>query len=95
MPHKSISKRASRIGVQERRIIDGKSVKRFEPGFYSDGEAVYVDMNEFLKIYGICDVPEIRAVLWADIVGAFGNVPVLELGANTPTVPPRRRSALN
>ena len=95
MPHKPIPQCASRVGVQERRIVDGKSLKRFEPGFYSDGEAVYVDMNEFLKIYGISDVPEIRTVLWADIVRAFGNVPVHELGASTPTVPPRRGSALN
>jgi hypothetical protein len=77
-----------------KRFIDGKPVVRFEPGFYSDGEAVYVDMDEFLKTYGICDVPEIRAVVWADIVDAFGDIPVHELGANTPNDPPRRRSAL-
>jgi hypothetical protein len=39
-------------------------------------------MDEFLEIYGICNVPEIRAVLWADIVDVFGDVPVRELGAN-------------
>jgi hypothetical protein len=80
--------------TRHRTTTCGQPLKRLEPGFYSDGEIVFVDMDEFLEIYGICDVPEIRAVLWADIVDAFGDVPVLELGANTPTVPPRRRSAL-
>lgn len=73
----------------------GKLLKRFEPGFYSDGEIVYVDLDEFMKTYGICDVPEIRAVLWSDIVDAFGHVPVQELVANIPNIPPRRGSALN
>lgn len=95
MPRKALFKRDKSVEVPVRRMINGRSVKRFDPGFYSDGEAVYVDIDEFLETYGICDVPEIRAVLWVDIVDAFGDVPVHELGANTPTVPPRRRSALN
>jgi hypothetical protein len=55
----------------------------FQPGFYSDGETVYVDMGEFLDTYGVCDVPEIRAVLWSDIKEIFSGVPVQELRAKT------------
>jgi hypothetical protein len=95
MPRKTLFKRGKSVEAPVRKTINGRSVKRFEPGFYSDGEAVYVDMDEFLETYGVCDVPEVRAILWMDIVEAFGDVPVYELGANTPTVPPGRRSALN
>jgi hypothetical protein len=70
-------------------------LKRLEPGFYSDGEAVYLDMDEFLKTYEICDVQETRAVLWADIVDAFGDIPVHELRTKTSDMPPRRRTALS
>jgi hypothetical protein len=78
----------------QRRTTCGKLLEQFEPGFYSDGETVYVDMDEFLETYGICDVPEIRAVLWADILEVFGDVQINELRANTSTPLPRKRNAL-
>ena len=77
-----------------RRTTCGTFLEQFEPGFYSDGETVYVDMGEFLDTYGVCDVPEIRAVLWSDIREIFSGVPVQELRAKTSILPPRRRTAL-
>jgi hypothetical protein len=52
-------------------------------------------MDEFLEVHGICDEPEVRAVLWADLLDIFGDVPVNELRANTLIEPPRKKSALN
>jgi hypothetical protein len=76
------------------RIVDGKSVTQFEPGFYSDGETVYVDMGEFLAAHGVCDRPEIRAVLWSDLREMFSGVPVEELRVKASVLLPRRRTAL-
>jgi hypothetical protein len=53
-----------------------------------------VDMGEFLDTYGICDLPEIRAVLWSYLREIFSGVPVQELRAKTSVLPPRRRTAL-
>jgi hypothetical protein len=80
--------------TRHRTTTCGKSLDRFEPGFYSDGQTVYVDMGEFLDTYGICDLPEIRAVLWSYLREIFSGVPVQELRAKTSVLPPRRRTAL-
>jgi hypothetical protein len=80
--------------TRHRTTTCGKSLERFEPGFYSDGDTVYVDMGEFLATYGVCDLPEIRAVLWSDLREIFSGVPVQELPAKTSVFPPRRRTAL-
>ena len=80
---------------RQRRLTCGKFLEQFEPGFYSDGKTVYVDVDEFLETYGICDAPEIRAVLWAEILEVFGDVQINELRANTSTALPRKRNALS
>jgi hypothetical protein len=51
-------------------------------------------MGEFLKIYGMRDIPEVRNVVWAELLDIFGDVPVNELRANTPIEPPRKKSVL-
>ena len=80
---------------KHRVAASGKILHPLEPGFYSDGHAFYVDMDEFLRTYGICDAPESRAVVWAEILDAFGEVPVHELGADNLNDLPRKRSALD
>ncbi|HEY2496518.1 MAG TPA: hypothetical protein VGK24_05575 [Candidatus Angelobacter sp.] len=95
MPHEEQFRRAGYVECfAAERTVDGKSVTRFEPGFYSDGETVYVDMGEFLATHGVCDRPEIRAVLWSDLREIFSGVPVQELRAKTSVLLPRRRTAL-
>jgi hypothetical protein len=74
--------------------LDGRALECFQPGFYSDGETVYVDMGEFLDTYGVCDLPEIRAALWSDVREICSGVPVQELRAKTSVLLPRRRTAL-
>jgi hypothetical protein len=50
------------------------------PGFYCDvAGIVYVDMGEVLRAHGICDTPEIRAVLWSDIESEVFDVPLCEI----------------
>ncbi len=50
------------------------------PGFYCDvAGVVYVDMAEVLRAHGLCDTPEVRAVLWSDIETEFYDVPLREI----------------
>jgi hypothetical protein len=77
--------------LYQRTTPDGRALKRFAPGFYSDGETVYVDMGEFLETYGVCDLPEIRAVVWSDVREICAGVPVQELREKTSALPLRRR----
>jgi hypothetical protein len=50
------------------------------PGLYADsGGRLYLAMAEFLSVHGIPDSPEVRAAVWEEIRGVFGEIPVTEL----------------
>jgi hypothetical protein len=61
-------------------INDKSHLECFMSGFYCDSwGVVYVDMSEVLRAHGICDTPEVRAVLWSDIETEFYDVPLREI----------------
>jgi len=50
------------------------------PGLYADrGGRLYLAMAEFLSAHVIPDSPEVRAVVWEEIRGVFGEIAVMEL----------------
>ena len=50
------------------------------PGFYADsGGRLYLDMGEFLSVHGMPDSPQVRAVVWEEILDVFGDITVNEL----------------
>lgn len=50
------------------------------PGIYHDGEGhIHVNMQEFLRVHGLADNPEMRKVVWAEMRAVFGDVPIIEI----------------
>jgi hypothetical protein len=49
-------------------------------GLYADAEGrIYVDMREFLVQHGIPDKPEVREVVWAEMLDIFSGLTIFEL----------------
>lgn len=51
----------------------------FEPGFYFDGNIVYVDIGEFINAHGIPDMPQLRDVIWSEFQRVFSGIPIQRL----------------
>ena len=51
----------------------------FEPGFYFDGETIYVDIGEFINAYGMDDMPELYDVIWSESQKVFSGIPIKQL----------------
>jgi hypothetical protein len=68
--------------MKHRTTSGGAILKSLEPGFYSDGETIYVDLGEFLDVHGITDNRQTRLIVWSEIKDIFSDVPVRELCAN-------------
>ena len=49
-------------------------------GIYADDDGrIYVHMREFLVQHGIPDKPEVREVVWEELLSAFSPLTIFEL----------------
>jgi hypothetical protein len=74
---KKIEKPSEVIAVQDLTVLID--------GVYSDGVAIYLDVDEVIKSHEIADTPEIRQVIREDALKTFPNMPIYEVqvvGAN-------------
>ena len=56
-------------------MSDRTSLTPLEPGFYVDEDGiVYFDINEFLRVNNLPDVPELRSMLLEELKAEFGEI---------------------
>lgn len=63
-------------------MATSKYLASFEPGFYFDGNTVYVDIGEFLRAHGMPDMPPVRDVIWSESQRVFSGIPIQRLGSD-------------
>ncbi|HET9285560.1 MAG TPA: hypothetical protein VFR24_26720 [Candidatus Angelobacter sp.] len=64
-------------------MATSKYLMSFEPGFYFDGETVYVDIAEFIRTHNIDDNPELCDVIWSESQRVFSGIPIQRLSGSS------------